>query len=85
MPKMTKAQHRQMDAARARLDAAAQEAYAAVLPRQDVRLWECLKLASEDVRARFHDAQSALVALECDMVSAGRGYRSSNGSFVANS
>ena len=84
MTKMTKPQKATMERLWDEQKAAGQAVYDVALPRMDIRFFDCLKMASPDLVARYHAAVSAIACFEQDMVSASRGYRDSRGMFVAN-
>lgn len=48
--------------------------YAAALPRQDVRFWDCYAMASPEVRAAYNYAQAECDRIRREAIDKGRAY-----------
>lgn len=51
----------------------------ACAPNTQTRFSDCLKLASDALRATYDSTQSTLIKAECDAIEKGRAYRSTFG------
>lgn len=82
--KMTKANTATLARLEAALELQQSNVFAAALPRNDVRFWDCLKMCSHTVRASYEAACDARESFQRRMVDEGRAWRGQNGGFIPN-